>query len=85
MVLLSGMVTGIVRDSNGNPVPFAQVAIATTGTSFNLFGSTDSFGVYQFSRVPLGPFTVQAFLYTNQTFANADGAVSTDGQVLLWT
>jgi hypothetical protein len=81
VVLLSGVVTGMVRDSNGNPVPFAQVAIATTGTSFNLFGSTDSLGVYRFSRVPLGPFTVQAFLNINQTFANADGALLTDGQV----
>src|SRR6476469_1642446 len=71
VVLLSGTVTGIVRDSNGNPVPFAQVALATTGVSFNLFGGTDSFGVYRFTRVPLGPFTVQAVLFANQTFANA--------------
>ena len=74
VVLLSGVLTGTVRDNNGNPVPFAQVAVATTGTSFNLFGSTDSLGVYRFARVPLGPFTVQAFLNINQTFANADGA-----------
>jgi hypothetical protein len=83
MVLLSGTVTGIVRDSNGNPVPFTQVALATTGVSFNLFGSTDSLGVYRFNRVPLGPFTVQAFLNINQTFANADGAVQSDGQVVI--
>ncbi|MGZ4843338.1 MAG: beta strand repeat-containing protein [Candidatus Angelobacter sp.] len=81
VVLLSGVVTGTVRDNNGNPVPFAQVALATTGVSFNLFGSTDSLGVYRFTRVPLGPFTVQAFLNINQTFANADGALLTDGQV----
>jgi len=82
VVLLSGVLTGTVRDNNGNPVPFAQVAVATTGTSFNLFGSTDSLGVYRFARLPLGPFTVQAFLNINQTFANADGALSTDGQVV---
>jgi Carboxypeptidase regulatory-like domain/Polysaccharide lyase family 4, domain II len=81
VVLLSGVVTGIVHDSNGNPVPFAQVALASTGISFNLFGSTDSLGVYRFSRVALGPFTVQAFLNINGTFANADGALATDGQV----
>jgi hypothetical protein len=81
VVLLSGIVTGIVRDNNGNPIPFTQVAIATTGTGFNLFTSTDSLGVYRFSRVPLGPFTVQAALFANQTFANADGALLTDGQV----
>ena len=82
VVLLSGTVTGIVRDSNGNPVPFTSVALATTGTSFNLFGSTDSLGVYRFTRVPLGPFTVQAVLFANQTFATVDGAISTDGQVV---
>ncbi|MFL6388274.1 MAG: carboxypeptidase regulatory-like domain-containing protein [Terriglobales bacterium] len=83
LVLLSGTVGGLVRDSNGNPVPFTQVALATTGTSFNLFGSTNSLGVYQFTRVPLGPFTVQAFLSANQTFATVDGAISTDGQVVI--
>jgi len=83
VVLLSGVVTGTVRDSNGNPVPFAQVAIATIGTSFNLFSNTDSLGVYRFARVPLGPFTVQAFLNFNRTFANADGALLTDGQVAI--
>ncbi len=81
VVLLSGVVTGIVRDSNGNPVPFAEVAIATTGTGFSVFTNTDSLGVYRISRVPLGPFTVQAFLNFNQTFANGDGALLTDGQV----
>ncbi|HEX3153214.1 MAG TPA: carboxypeptidase regulatory-like domain-containing protein [Candidatus Angelobacter sp.] len=81
VILLSGAITGTVRDNNGNPVPFAQVAVATIGANFNLFGSTDSFGVYRFSRVPLGPFTVQAFLNFNQTFANGDGALLTDGQV----
>jgi len=82
LVLLSGTVTGIVRDSNGNPVPFTSVALATTGTSFNLFGGTDSLGVYRFTRVPLGPFTVQAVLFANRTFATVDGAISTDGQVV---
>ena len=82
LVLLSGTVTGIVRDSNGNPVPFTSVALATTATSFNLFGGTDSLGVYRFTRVPLGPFTVQAALFANQTFATVDGAISTDGQVV---
>jgi hypothetical protein len=81
VTLLSGAITGTVRDNNGNPVPFAQVAVATIGANFNLFGSTDSFGVYRFSRVPLGPFTVQAFLNFNQTYANGDGALLTDGQV----
>jgi Carboxypeptidase regulatory-like domain/Bacterial TSP3 repeat/Bacterial Ig-like domain (group 2) len=81
VVLLSGVVTGTVRDSNGNPVPFAQVALATSGDSFNLFGNTDSLGVYRFTRVPLGPYTVQAFLNINGTFANADGALLTDAQV----
>jgi hypothetical protein len=83
LVLLSGTVGGLVRDSNGNQVPFTQVALATTGTSFNLFGSTNSLGVYQFTRVPLGPFTVQAFLSANQTFATVDGAISTDAQVVI--
>ncbi|HEY2359977.1 MAG TPA: carboxypeptidase regulatory-like domain-containing protein, partial [Candidatus Angelobacter sp.] len=81
VILLSGSITGTVRDNNGNPVPFAQVAIATTGTGFNLFNSTDSLGVYRFTRVLLGPFTVQAFMSFNQTFATADGALLTDGQV----
>jgi len=83
VVLLSGVVTGIVRDNNGNPAPFAQVALASTGISFNLFSNTDSLGAYKFTRVPLGPFTVQAFLGVNGTLANGDGALLTDGQVAI--
>jgi hypothetical protein len=81
VVLLSGQVTGTVRDNSGNPVPFVQMALATAGVSFNLFGNTDSLGVYRFTRVPLGPFTVQASVNVNGTFANGDGALVTDGQV----
>jgi hypothetical protein len=81
VVLLSGSVTGVVRDNNGNPVPFTPVALSSPGISFNLFGSTDSLGVYRFNRVPLGPFTVQALMFFNDTFASADGALVTDGQV----
>ncbi len=82
VILQSGTVTGIVRDSNGNPAPFTQVAIASLLNGFNQFNSTDSFGVYKFTRVPLGSFTVQAVFFNgNETFASADGVLATDGQV----
>ena len=80
IVLQSGVVTGTVRDSSGNPLPFASVALSSNGISFDLFGSTDASGVYQFNRVALGSFSVQAF--GAGTFASAGGVLATDQQTL---
>ncbi|HZI56889.1 MAG TPA: carboxypeptidase-like regulatory domain-containing protein, partial [Verrucomicrobiae bacterium] len=80
MLLLSGSVTGTVNDSNGNPLPFASVAISASGISFDRFGNSDAQGVYSFDRVPLGSFSVQAA--GAGTFVSGNGVINTDGQTV---
>ncbi len=81
IILPSGVVTGIVRDSNGNPLPFASVALSSSGINFDIFGNSDALGVYTFNRVALGSFSVQAF--AAGTFASAGGLLTADGQTVI--
>src|SRR5207244_489227 len=80
IVLQSGTVTGTVRDSNGNPLPFVSVALSSSGISFDKFGNSDAQGVYRFTRVPLGSLSVQ--VAAAGTFATANGLIASDGQTL---
>lgn len=80
IVLLSGSVSGLVLDNNGNPVPFAPVSLSNGAAGFDLFSNSDSFGFFRFNRVALGSFTLQAFMNFSGLFANADGQLLTDGQ-----
>jgi hypothetical protein len=82
IVLKSGVVNGTVRDSSGNPVPFAGVALSSSAMGFDLFIAADGQGVYRFSRVALGPFSVQAFSPNQGTFSTVNGAVLSDGQTV---
>jgi hypothetical protein len=80
ILLQTGVVTGTIHDSNGNPLPFASVALSSSGTSFDRFGSSDAQGVYRFDRVPLGSFSIQAA--AGGTFASAGGLLAADGQTV---
>src|SRR5205823_1344602 len=48
--------------------------------SFDKFGNSDAQGVYRFSRVPLGSFSVQAV--AAGIFATASGLIASDGQTV---
>jgi hypothetical protein len=80
IVLQSGSVAGTLIDSNGNPVPFASVAISSSNIDFDRFTSSDSQGAFTFDRVALGPFTVQAAGLG--TFVSGNGQLITDGQTV---
>lgn len=80
IILQSGVVTGTIRDSSGNPLPFASIALSSNGIGFDVFNSSDSQGVYRFNRVPLGSFSIQAA--AGGTFASASGVIATDGQTV---
>jgi hypothetical protein len=82
IVLKSGVVTGTVRDNSGNPIAFAPVALSSNSIAFDLFSSTNAQGVYQFNRVALGPFLVQAFSPSQGTLSTVTGAVLSDGQTV---
>lgn len=83
IVLLSGVVTGTVRDASGNPAPFAGIALSSNAISFDLFGNTNDQGVYRFDRVALGPFSVQAVDPVFSTFTTVNGIVASDGQTVV--
>jgi hypothetical protein len=53
-----GALTGIVQDPTGAVVPGADVTLINTNTSFNLSGKTDHRGVYIFSPVKIGQYSV---------------------------
>ncbi len=55
-----GTITGLVQDSSGGVVPGAQVTLTNTDTGLVLQSKTDARGVYIFSPVKIGPYTVSA-------------------------
>jgi Carboxypeptidase regulatory-like domain/Bacterial TSP3 repeat/Bacterial Ig-like domain (group 2) len=80
ITLQSGTVTGTVRDSSGNPVPFAGVAASSDGISFDRFGGADDQGIYTFTHLPLGTLSIQAS--SGSVLASAVGRITFDGQTL---
>lgn len=64
------MVKGIIRDENGNPIPFASASLIAAGDSLLIKGSlTDDHGVYKIENVSPGQYRLLAsFLgYTSIT------------------
>ena len=53
-----GSITGTVTDPSGAAVPNATVALDSTGTGFKATTQTDAGGVYTFSPVKVGQYTV---------------------------
>lgn len=55
-----GTITGVVQDSSGAVVPNAQVTVTNTDMGLILQGTTNGSGVYVFSPLKIGNYTVAA-------------------------
>ncbi len=53
-----GGITGIVQDQSGAVIPGAQVTLASPETGFTLHATTNGSGVYVFSPIKIGNYTV---------------------------
>jgi len=71
--LISGDVTGIVSDPSGAIVPNATVTIKNNGTGQSQSATSNAAGVYRFSLLPPGSYTVTAGA---QGFQNKSQAVT---------
>jgi hypothetical protein len=59
----TGVVTGIVTTSAGQPVPYRYVALESAGLRYPSYAFTDVQGRYRIDVAPVGPFTLT--LYAN--------------------
>jgi hypothetical protein len=71
-----GTITGIIQDSSGAAIPSAQVTLTNTDTNFVLKTDADSSGIYIFSPVKIGNYTITAaspgFKSTSQEHVRLD-------------
>jgi hypothetical protein len=71
--LVSGDITGVVSDPSGAVIPNATVTLKNNGTGQTQNGTTNSSGVYRFSLLTPGQYTVTV----NATgFQNAERTVT---------
>lgn len=57
--ITAGTITGVVVDSNGNPVSDAQVNLSAAERSVVLHSTTDSAGKFRAAQVPFGVYAVE--------------------------
>ena len=62
-----GAITGVVEDSSGAVVPNAQVTVTNTDIGLVLEGTTNASGVFVFSPLKIGHYTVSATAQGFQT------------------
>ena len=55
-----GAITGVVQDNSGAVIPNAQVTLTSTDTGLMLQQQTNNSGIYNFSPVKIGNYTVSA-------------------------
>lgn len=55
-----GQITGVVYDSTGAVIPNATVTLLNTGTGIAQTAKSDSAGIYRFTLVPVGDYSVSA-------------------------
>lgn len=55
-----GTITGVVKDNAGAVVSGADVTLTNTGTGLVLHTTTDSSGIYEFSPIKIGNYSVSA-------------------------
>jgi hypothetical protein len=71
-----GSITGAVTDTSGAAVPKADVALTSTDTGLTLHARTDANGIYTFSPIKIGNYSVtvkaQGFQTTTQENLHLD-------------
>lgn len=55
-----GTITGVVTDTTGAVIPNAQLTLTNTGTNLALQGKTNGDGIFVFSPVKIGGYTLRA-------------------------
>ena len=63
----TGVVTGTVVTSAGQPAAYRQLTITSDGARQPNYTSTDSQGLYRFNAVPVGPFSLALYGVDNET------------------
>ncbi len=78
-----GSVTGVVQDASGAVVPNAKVTLLNTDQGLSLVTTTDNSGVYTFSPVRIGNYSVSATApgFSVTTQQNLNVAVSQNARV----
>jgi hypothetical protein len=71
-----GAITGVIQDSSGAAIPEAQVTLTNTDTNFVSKTESDGSGIYIFSPVKIGNYTITAsapgFKMTSQEHVRLD-------------
>ncbi|MGC1784755.1 MAG: carboxypeptidase regulatory-like domain-containing protein [Acidobacteriaceae bacterium] len=71
-----GTITGVIRDSAGAVIPGSQVTLTNNDTGLTLKATSDGSGIYTFSPVKIGNYTVTAgatgFKTTSQEHVHLD-------------
>jgi hypothetical protein len=77
----SGIVTGTITDSNGNPLPNADVFIESADIEYGRYTRANASGVYRYERIPLGDFSLQVYAYRNgiDNYGNGSGSLAAAG------
>src|ERR1035438_10241897 len=75
----SGDLTGSVLDSSGAAIPNATVVATNDDTGVQSTTTTNAGGVYRFSNLPVGRYTVTASAtgFTTDTLKNVDLTLNT--------
>jgi hypothetical protein len=76
-----GAVTGTVQDSTGAAIPGAMVTITDPATGFKLTTTADKSGVYSFSPIKIGTYTVTATATNFETTVQKNLLVTTGARV----
>src|ERR1700733_2494444 len=71
-----GAITGVVQDNSGASIPAAQITLTNKDTGLTLTTKADASGIYTFSPVKIGNYTVSAtapgFQTTSQQNVHVD-------------
>ena len=82
-----GTITGVIQDSSGAIIPGAQVSVTDTDTGLTLKTVSDGSGVYVFSPIKIGNYTVtanaQGFKTTTQEHLHVDVGARLDAGLTL--
>ncbi len=74
--------TGVIRGSDGEPMPRAEVSIGESGSLAHFETYTDKSGLYEFADLPPGQLSIRA---TRESHGEASGSLdSISGAALRW-